>query len=153
MAEDQKIKTYFKPKSKAYRQNIPANQQDARNLRAQKRQDQTPPPSIGRSIGNFINRGINNFKENATRPVIHGKEHPPVLQPQSRRQQRDFVSEPFMGNMDLGMNFGDGGFGRGPDLSMHPDPMVSGMYRKEPSERVARKKKGGVTEIHHHHYH
>jgi len=151
MAENQNVKTYYKPKSKAYRQTIPASQQDARDLRAQKRNEQTRAPSPSSAIGDFLRRGIGNFKENMNRPIARPDEQRHRQPPQ--RQQRERIPEPFVGSPFPQMG-GMGGFGGGGDLdlSAHPDPMVNRMYRGESPERTVRKKKGGATEIHYHYH-
>ena len=119
--------------------------------RANPRQYPTPigpnQPSVSQKIGMFLKRGVDNFKENSRRPLVaprERREEPPrrAAPPQPRER---------VPPMNMG-GFGND-FGGGLDLSMHPDPMVSGMYGRGRNEPIVkRKKSGNVTEIHYHYH-
>lgn len=148
----QKVTTFYKPtipknSSQKTDRQILQEQQAARNLRAQKRSEQMPKSqqkSMSGTIGSFLGRGLSNLRENMASPIIT---------PSARRGRGEDVGDMFRG-------FGSGGYGginipkeRGIDLSLHPDPMVSGMYRRSDEEHHKRvKKRGNVTEIHYHYH-
>lgn len=107
------------------------------------------PPSAGQKIGMFLKRGVGNFKENMRRPYF-ADDNPHRARPTGGTSRRE--------RPPVGINYGGGvpmmgGFGGGIDLSLHPDPMVSGMYgRDRPAEPHKKKKGGGGTEIHYHYH-
>jgi hypothetical protein len=187
MVKDQHVKTNYTPKHRDYSKQIPANQQNARNVRATARKQQRVNPnqydspigpvrqSASEKVGRFIQRGASNFLDNLHSPIFeprgvrqidtsrrklvkggdYGEEvlYKPPQRGKGRVGGRSDIVEAernFMGNVSRGNYPPFGGI----DLSMHPDPMVSGMYRKprEEVEEHRRKGKGGVTEIHYHYH-
>jgi hypothetical protein len=160
---NQNIKTNYTPKSKHYSKQIPANQQKQRDIRNEARKAQRPTEqysspigpqrqTASEKIGKFLKRGAANFSANMHAPMF-APERPTKSKPRShgRVGRRDMLEaeHAFIGNVREGRYPGYGGI----DLSMHPDPMVSAMYRPQREEVTHRKSsKGGVTEIHYHYH-
>lgn len=144
---NQNIKTNYTPTNPSYSQGIPSGQQNQRDIRKHAREKQIAQSSMSGQIGAFLGRGVSNFKANMRRPYF-AEDTPRKAPPKGAHR----------GRPPVGINYGGGvpmmgGFGGGLDLSMHPDPMVSGMYRREPpAEKQKKRKSGSGTEIHYHYH-
>ena len=101
------------------------------------------PPSTSQKVGQWLHNRADAFKENARRPMW--QDEPPRPKPSGKGKRAPAMSGPVIREIPF-PSYG------GIDFSLHPDPMVSGMYRKPKREEHKKHREGGATEIHYHYY-
>ena len=100
-------------------------------------------PSTSQKVGQWLHNRADAFKENARRPMW--QDEPPRPKPSGKGKRAPAMSGPIIREIPF-PSYG------GIDFSLHPDPMVSGMYRKPKREEHKKRREGGATEIHYHYY-
>jgi hypothetical protein len=110
---------------------IPANQQRQRDLRATKREEQRPR-SLTESLGSWGRTALNNFRENASRPIgdrPRSRDHETHHKGQKGHRGSAGLNIPSGPMLDPDF-LGDQG---GIDFSMHPDPMYQSVGKRKRS--------------------
>lgn len=143
----QKVKTYYKvPRTK---EQILAEHEERRDFNRAARERQTPvAEKIKNTVVGWGRRGMQNFMENASRPVAR-QDRPmqDVIRGKGRKAPRQQAGPIFDIPQEQGFNLDLGNLGGGLDMSMHPDPMYGGMHggHRERESKEGKPKRVTVT--------